>query len=343
MKRSLLLILLAAAAAAQAQAQSSVTISGTVDVFAGSRQLSGGARSTRVDSGGMKADFALGMFLRADSGDSGRFAGDAFFGRSSYVGLSSSWGSVRLGRQTTGNFVNFLRTNSYGDSATFGPAFVHTWISAIGQGTKFVTPGAPPTSRSLTGPLGTIDTAWNNAVGYLSPTVGGFNLTAQWAPGEANGVGSRRGAAAFYAAGPLNIGLAAQDMGAGAVPASGPAAAALREQATWHLSGAYAFSFARISSGYLHTRRDFATVVDDKLRTRHLGASIPAGPGAMLLQTAVSRQAPATGASVKRSTTSIGYDYLLSKRTDVYAVYMRDKLTGNASGDTYAAGLRHRF
>ena len=359
-KSSLLFACTAALAAGQAFAQSGVTISGTVDVWAGARELSGGTRSTRVDSGGMttsqlnfsgaedlgggmKAEFALGMFLRADSGDFGRFAGDAYFGRSSYVGLSGSMGTVRLGRQSTGNFLNFIRTNSFGDSATFGPAFVHTWISAIAQGPQFTSGGAPVGNRALTGVLGTTDSAWNNAVGYISPNLGGATFTAQYAPSETTGVGSRKGLSAFYAAGPLNLGLAAEQMGVGSVPASGPAAAVLNKQTTLNLSGAYAFSFARISAGYITTQRDFATVVDDKVRTWQVGASIPMGAGAMLIQTAATRQTPDTGASRKRTATSVGYDYNFSKRTDVYVVAMHDRMTANAAGNSFGIGVRHRF
>ncbi len=357
---SLLFAFTTALAAGPALAQSSVTLSGTIDAWAGSRELSGGARSTRVDSGGLttsqlnfsgtedlggglKAEFVLGMFLRADTGEAGRFAGDTFFGRSAYVGLSGGMGTLRLGRQTTGNFINFIRTNSYADSATFGPAMVQTWISAVGQGTQFLSGGAPTTNRALTGVLGTTDTAWNNAVGYTSPNLGGVTFNAQWAPSETTGVGNRRGASAFYAQGPLNLGLAAEHMGNASVPASGPAAAVLAKQSTWHLSGAYAFPFARISAGYFNTRRDFATVVDDKVRTWHVGATIPVGAGSVMLQTASTRQSPDTGAATRRTTTSVGYDYLLSKRTDVYAVYMKDKFTNQSSGNSLAIGVRHRF
>ena len=359
-KPCLLLACTAMLSVGQAFAQSGVTISGIVDVWAGSRELSGGARSTRVDSGGLttsqlnfsgiedlggglKAEFALGMFLRADSGDAGRFNGDPFFGRSSYVGLGGSLGTLRLGRQSTGNFINFLRTNSFGDSSTFGPTFVHTWVSAIAQGAQFTSGGPPPSNRSLTGVLGTTDSAWNNAVGYISPNLGGVTVTVQWAPSETPGVGARKGLSAFYAAGPLNLGLAAEHMGVGAVPASGPAAAALNEQTTWHASGAYAFPFARISAGYIATRRDFSTVADDRVRTWQVGASIPMGAGAVLLQTAATRQAPDPGVSVKRTTTSIAYDYNFSKRTDLYAVVMHDKLSGQASGNSVGIGVRHRF
>ena len=38
-----------------------------------------------------------------------------------------------------------------------------------------------------------------------------------------------------------------------------------------------------------------------------------------------------------------GYDYALSKRTDVYAVMMFDKVTGKGSGTSFALGMRHKF
>lgn len=146
---------------AMAQAASNVTISGVVDAYVGTRQLAGSTSQTKVDSSGMttsqvnfsgtedlgggnRAEFALGMFFRPDDGSQGRFNGDPYFGRSSYVGLGGNWGTLRLGRQTTGNFLNFIRTNSFGDSSVFGPAFLHTWIAAIGQGTQFLSGGAPP-------------------------------------------------------------------------------------------------------------------------------------------------------------------------------------------------------
>ena len=40
---------------------------------------------------------------------------------------------------------------------------------------------------------------------------------------------------------------------------------------------------------------------------------------------------------------TVNYDYLLCKRTNVYAIYLSDKFTGLTNGTTYAAGMRHRF
>ena len=348
-----------ASTGAMAQASSSVTISGIVDAYVGTRQLAGGLSQTKVDSSGMstsqvnfsgtedlgggsRAEFVLGMFFRPDTGGQGRADTDPLFARSAYVGLGGSMGTVRFGRITTGNFLNFIRTNSYGDSSTFGPAFLHNWVSAIGQGTQFLS-GAGPVGRTLTAPLGGTDSAWNNSVSYISPSLGGTVFQVQWAPSEATGVGSRTGASAFYSAGPLALGLATEQIGTASVPATGPAAAVLKHQSTWHLSGAYAFGFGRVSAGLINTQRDYTVVVDDRIRTMHLGVTIPIGAGGLMAQVASSSQQPDTGIEVKRTTTSVGYSYNFSKRTDAYAVLMNDQLTGLASGRSLGFGVRHRF
>jgi predicted porin len=347
-----------------------VTVSGIVDAYAGSRQLSGGTAIDKVDSSGMstsqlnfsgekklanglKAEFALGLFLRPDDGGQGRFAGDTFFGRNAYVGLGGAFGTVRLGRQGTGNFLNFLRTNSFGDSATFGPAFVQTWVSAIAQGAQFTSAVAPPLltagSRALTGALGTTDSAWNNSVVYVSPSLGGTVLQAQWAPSETSGVGARFGASAFYAAGPLNLGLATEQIGSSSlaavssVPASGPAAAIITGQNTWHLSGAYAFGFGRVSAGVITTQRDFTAIADDSIRTVHVGVTVPVTGGTVMFQVANSVQSPAIGVELARNTTSLGYSYPITREADAYAVVMNDQLTGQPSGNSIGLGLRYRF
>jgi hypothetical protein len=44
-----------------------------------------------------------------------------------------------------------------------------------------------------------------------------------------------------------------------------------------------------------------------------------------------------------RRTAALGYDHALSKRTDIYAVYLYDKLSTSGSGKGYTAGIRHAF
>jgi len=41
---------------------------------------------------------------------------------------------------------------------------------------------------------------------------------------------------------------------------------------------------------------------------------------------------------------SLGYDHQMSKRTDLYAVYMNEKKSGvSGTGNNYAVGIRHKF
>ncbi|WP_122781209.1 porin, partial [Pseudomonas viridiflava] len=53
--------------------------------------------------------------------------------------------------------------------------------------------------------------------------------------------------------------------------------------------------------------------------------------------------AATSGVDPQRDTVSVGYDYFLSKRTDVYATIMLDEYTGLANGKSAAMGFRHRF
>ncbi len=46
---------------------------------------------------------------------------------------------------------------------------------------------------------------------------------------------------------------------------------------------------------------------------------------------------------VKRTTATLGYDFNLSKRTDVYAMYMNDRITNKSTGNSVGVGVRHRF
>ena len=40
---------------------------------------------------------------------------------------------------------------------------------------------------------------------------------------------------------------------------------------------------------------------------------------------------------------SIGYDYFLSKNTDLYVAALYEKLSFTSNGNSFAGGIRHRF
>lgn len=305
-----------------AQAQSSVSVYGLLDLSAGRFQAPGGEAVHAVESGkmttshvgfkgsedlgnGLSAVFAIEHFLRADTGSAGRFDGDAFWARSAHVGLAGTFGTVQLGRNTTALFVNTLLFNAFGDSFGFSPSIRHYF-----------------TSGTTTG-----DTGWGDSLRYTSPRLGGATLTAHVAAGEGNG-GRNTGLAGTFFSGPLGLAALWQKAEKGSTVA---------DTTTWQLAGSYDFKVAKVFAQYGQV--DNHTTGND-YRITGLGASVPVGElGKALLQWG--RIDPQTGA--ERTTVSVGYNHNLSKRTDVYAVFMSDKISGQTTGNNLGIGIRHRF
>lgn len=313
-----------AALAGAAQAQNSVTLYGLMDMSVGRFQNPGGVASKGVVSGnmttsffglkgtedlggGLGAVFAIESFLRADTGSAGRFDADTFWARSAYVGLaSSSLGTLTLGRNTTSLFVNTLLFNAFGDSFGFSPSIRHTF-----------------TSGTVTG-----DTGWSDSLKYTSPKFGGLSFTAHLAANdEGGGDNGRNGAfSALYFGGPFAAGVAYQKVRKGTV----------NDTTSWQLGGSYALGTSKLFAQYAAVDND---TTGNEYKISGLGASIGFGAGAALVQWG--RISPETGSD--RTTFALGYDYNLSKRTDLYAVYMNDKISGLEAGTSYGVGLRHRF
>lgn len=315
---------LVALGASPAQAQSTVTLYGLIDLSIGQSQAPGAASTKGVDSGnmttsfwgvkgsedlggGMSAVFAIESFLRADTGAAGRFGADTFWARSAYVGLSSGAGTVTLGRNTTSLFVNTLIFNAFGDSFGFSPAIRHTFTN----GNNFQVSG---------------DTGWSDSVKYASPRFGGLSFTGHAAVGEGNG-GRNYGFSALYFGGPIGAGFAWQKVEKGATTP---------DTTAWQLGAS--FNMAPVKFYAQYGTSDNKTI-DNTTKVLGLGADWTIGNGKALLQWG--KLSPDVGAD--RKTLSVGYDYLMSKRTDLYAVYMHDKLDGASAGKSYAVGIRHRF
>lgn len=344
-----------AACAAPALAQTNVTAIGLVDAYAGSVRMSGDAgRQAAVNSGGLttswfgfkggedlggglKAKFALTSFFRPDIGAQGRFTGDTLFSRDANVGLSGSFGAVSLGRDLAPNFLPTILFNPFGDSFAFSPLILHADVpSAV-------------SANSLAG-----DTGWSNEVIYSTPNFGGLTANVHYQFGEQAGDAGKKnvGLNLLYFGGPLALTAFYHnvkvnnpiDAPAGNVqPAFGPAFATgqtAARQTAWMVGGSYDLSAAKLFATYGQTAHD----IDLQDKTLSLGASVPAGQGKVLAAWAQTRRSgAAVGADQKRNTVSAGYDYDLSKRTDLYAICMNDKITGQSSGNSVGVGMRHRF
>lgn len=339
--------------ASAAQAQSNVQVSGLVDVYAGSVHAPGGQRKGTVGSGGLttswwgisgtedlgnglKAGFALGAFMRADEGTPGRFNGDAFFARDANVSLSGQWGTVKLGRAMAPNFLPTILFNPFGDSFTVSPLVMHANM-ANQIGVDHTTTAS--------------DTGWSNQVTYSTPAWKGVSANVHYQFGEQ---ASKRSAAnigvnVLYRQGPL--GLTAFYETADALGNPNPSYTAGAKNTNWMVGGSYDLGVAKLYATYGKADKERASAQLVEQKTYSLGADVPVTKaGTIKLAYAHTKTDWADQAQKsKRQTVSLGYDHFLSKRTDVYAVLMRDKndlferSAAAASGTSFIVGMRHRF
>lgn len=326
-------------------AQTSVSLYGQIDVFAAATKAIGGQTAWQESSGGlstsyfgmkgaedlgvgMKAIFALESFFQPQNGQIGRFPNDVFFSRNAYVGIESPYGTFTAGRQSTNLFISTILFNPFVDSFTFSPVVLQTYLGQGGQGV-----------------IG--DTGWNNAIQYSTPRFGGLSGAAMYSFGNSAGAaGVRKWSAQFlYFHGPFaatgvyqyeNYSFAAGDIGTALPGVSG-----LTSQSTGELGATYDFRIIKLYAQYLHTN-DQTSNGTILVNCGQAGFSIPLGAGSILGSYAYSKSnGPADG--VTRKTWAIGYDYSLSKRTDIYAAYLYDHLSGKSTGDTAGIGIRTKF
>jgi predicted porin len=348
MTRTLKSVALAAATlclSAPAWAQSSVSAYGLIDMAAGQYQLAGAEKIYRAESGGMstsflgfagtedmggtlKAKFALEGFFLSDTGASGRFGGDAFWARAAWVGLAGDFGQTALGRTTNQFFVSTLLFNAFGDSFGYSPAIRQVLTPTVQH----------PQSLAFLG-----DTGWSNSILYNSPKLGGFSFNLQGALGEgaAGTTGASYGGNALYFGGPFAATVAYQHVEHG-VSAFTPAVqrVGFDAQDSIQVGASFDFTFLKLFGQYSLIKTKAAA--DTESEIYGFGASVPLGAGKLLAQYGWSTaEFPTT--ELESKTLTVGYDYFLSKRTDLYAVVVNDKFTNLATGNTIALGLKHKF
>ncbi len=341
MKKTLLLATCLTATALGAQAQTTVQLMGLIDVYAGSIRMAGdavsksivgsggmttswwGMSATEDLGGGLKASAVLNGFIRVDSGETGRFTNDTQFSRDAYVGLSGGFGALALGRGKAPNFLPTVAFNPMGDSFAFSPLVLHANVSLFnGTGWGSTTPS---------------DTGWSNQITYTTPDMAGLKANLHYQFGEvATDNGKKNiGVNLMYASGPL--GLTAfweQDQVSNPVPV---ALAGGATRTDWMLGCSYDANVVKGFVTYGKSTSDLVGVSAKK--TLSLGLSSPMGAGKLLAAYAQTK----VDMGNTRDTVTLGYDYNLSKRTDMYVMLMNDKITNFEAGNSIGVGVRHRF
>jgi len=319
-----------------AQAQSSVEIYGLVGVYMGSTERSGvTARTTQVGQGGLttsyigfrgtedlgnglKAVFQLENFFQPDTGASGRSSTDpTAFSRNAWVGLSGDFGKLTVGRHTNQYYLAMAEVNPFQGSTAFSPLVLQSFVANYGA--------------TVQG-----DTYWDNTVQYSSPAISGFTASVQHSFGEVAGANSidNNGLHIRYEQGPFAATLAAQR-----VKLVSDAASAAQNSV---LAGAsYDLGFVKLFASAQTTQRN---VTEVQSKTYQLGGAVPVTVmSSVLMSWANTTIYQPKKSDTTRNTAALGYDYFLSKRTDVYCTYLYDKLTANSVGNSYVVGIRHTF
>ena len=372
MKKTLIAMAALGAMAGVAHAQSSVTLYGLVDAYIGqtSRQVDStivasrvaklkqnvvngsgqnnsrwGLRGTEDLGGGMKGLFVLEGGFQPDTGEMATISnqGGGLFGRQAWVGLSSGFGTVGLGRQYPAYDDLRGATNMIYDSNFATTAAV--WGTGLQD----------YQNRS------------SNAIKYATPDFAGFSGAISYGFGENKGATTdAENVAAIhvkYANGPLLVGFAHQRekqvLGGtyfgsrapgGVTIAVGLPSAPVAFSATrkYNLLGAsYDFGVAKLTAQYNQAKGENTATSSAKDKEFNVGVSVPFGAAAIAAGFSRSKS-DATNGSNRGTGVSLLGTYALSKRTNLYTGFLMTKVQSqNAATEVKAStvglGVKHLF
>lgn len=346
------------ALAGAAQAQSSVKLYGALDLSVGSFENAHTkgtpARTTQVSSGnmmtsffglsgsedlggGLKAEFAIESFLQPDTGRSDAVTNTSggFWGRASNVALSGGFGKVALGQYDNPLFTSGYTYNPFGSSMAFSPTMRHFYYNQATVGQANATAG--------------FDTGFVNSVTYESPVMSGFSGALQYSPKETKLAGYKDSytVSGNYANGPLAASLTYVKGGITPIT-TGTFRGYAGDEKVWALGVSYDFGVAKAFGQYTTIKQEADAItssVANKDKIYQVGVSVPVTDKASVLASygKLSNKVTTTGAKETDAVFSVGYDYFLSKRTDVYGVVSNNTHTAKESGQTFVVGIKHAF
>jgi predicted porin len=325
----------AVAAICSAPVEAQSLLYGLVDAAASRSRAPGGDYRYQLDSGdmsrsfigfrgaedlggGLRAVFKLESYLRIDSGESGRYTGDAFWGRDANVGLSGAFGTTVLGRAVTPFYLATVNFNPFGDSFAFSPSTRQYYSGAL---------------------VG--DRSWNNSMSYTNSNtdsplrVSVAANTPEEAPGAPN-TGRNYAGSLAYISGPFAATVAIERVKNTPLPVP----LGFRHELAFEAGASYDFKFMRLYGQAGRVKVDAAS--DTRTVIYQIGTAIPVGNGLILASYGRS-QARTPLSQITDRTESIGYDYFLSKNTDIYVAAMREKTFMLSAGGALAGGVRLRF
>ena len=371
MQKKIIALAIAGLASTAAFAQTNVTIYGSVDAGYSYRfdpetkaaRNSGNANSrSSIDTGnhggnrlgfkgtedlgnGLKAVFLLEQGFNFDGSVGGNNQGGRTFGRQAYVGLTGGFGTAIAGRLYTPFFSLWSSVDPFG-AGTVGEAR-NVWSSGAGV-------------DGLLDPVRV-----DNAVAYVSPNFGGFDVTLAYA----NAVGVSDAATdenannnarnntvyallAKYAAGPVSVGFNAHRIAPGSTTTI---ATNVNSVDNYTLAGTFDAKVVKVHALATYNMVDAKVARADFTGSNYmLGLSVPVGKATIKTSVNYSDYNGEANNNLRGTAVqyAVGADYALSKRTNFYTAYaLQDSQTARAAtsmGTTDAsnngmAGLANPF
>ena len=367
MKKALLAAAVAAAVPALAQAQTNVTITGNFKTGVAQTKYSDGSandgsqtslidgssrliiKGTEDLGGGLKAIFQMENRFKPDEGGDQNLAGG-----NTFVGLTGSFGTIRLGKLDLYHNLGLDKFQSY---ATAHQASNEGLLAYVGTNSNPIAAA----SRS------------NNVVRYDLPKLGGLKGGLAWSPGaESAGEAKEMGDASkgdaweldlAWSGGPITVGGAYWDMKRDGY--KNAAAGDYVGQTAWRLYGSYDFGMFSLGLTYDESELAYEATGDRKRGAWSIPVSAKVGPGTLIFAYTQAEDMKIDGAKQSDSGAkmyALGYDYALSKRTSLgvsyavidndsnarYGVFGRSSTNLNApvaGQDTkqFYVGIRHAF
>lgn len=366
MKKILIAAAVVGAFAGAAQAQTNVTLYGVADVglrfdrttlgsfksmtggeLAGSRF---GLRGSEDLGRGLKANFMIEMGYNVDTGTTVGTATAtspiAFFNRTSYAGLSGSWGDARLGNDYSPHFRSWSSVDPFGAAS----------VGSVGnKGATTAASSSVALPSNSAGQYVGGATRMTNAVFYDSPSMSGFKVMGAYKFGEGvtaatKSVGDAWSLAANYDNGPIKLVVANYQ--------AKTSATVTKKDLVW--GGSYDFRVAKIAAQVFSEKNDDPVLATSRnTRTTELGVTVPLG--AFTIKAMTARYDDRTANAADASALGLGVDYSLSKRTTFYGRYARinnsagaamvngggmlgvGSVAADSSPSVITMGVNHRF
>lgn len=277
-----------------------------------------GFRGAEDLGGGLRAVYKLESYVRVDSGLVGTEASGAFWGREANVGLSGQFGTSVLGRTVTPVYNAVVNFSPFGESILFSPARRQFY-------------GGPYTALPAV-----LDRTWANSVSYTNNPTDPFRVQFGANLPETTTGGRNFGGSVGYITGPFAATIAGERV----KNIDAPAAPGWKRQQTIVGGVTYDIGPVRLYGQAGDTRTD--ATFNIRTRLYQLGTAVRLGTGLILAGYGHTTTKTAGTSSTDRIA-SLGYDYYLSRHTDLYAVGSIEKRTNLDTGHAIAGGVRVRF